>query len=151
MVPFIASLRIYPVSMHGTRPKTDKECGGKVLLPVSALHALTSRLSFQQGPMLFTISLGTKHTNCGVLEFIADEGIVNAPSWIFDSISAKVGDVVQVSLFRSREKHQWFSWHTCCFYVSTNLVVEKKFTPPPPSLSLLIYVNWNASNQSLRK
>ncbi|KAF6201688.1 hypothetical protein GE061_004083 [Apolygus lucorum] len=98
MAAFTATLRIYPVTIQLAHPKTDMECGGKVVLPVSALHALTSRVAFlQKSPLLFMISHGTKNTHCGVLEFTAEEGNVNVPSWILDTLQVKVGDTVQIS------------------------------------------------------
>uniref|UniRef100_A0A0A9XX91 Ubiquitin fusion degradation protein 1 n=1 Tax=Lygus hesperus TaxID=30085 RepID=A0A0A9XX91_LYGHE len=96
MAAFTATLKIYPVTMQLAHPKTDMECGGKVVLPVSALHALTSRVSFlQKSPMLFMISFGLKNTHCGVLEFTAEEGNVNVPSWILGTLQANIGDTVQ--------------------------------------------------------
>uniref|UniRef100_A0A0A9ZBT3 Ubiquitin fusion degradation protein 1 n=1 Tax=Lygus hesperus TaxID=30085 RepID=A0A0A9ZBT3_LYGHE len=98
MAAFTATLKIYPVTMQLAHPKTDMECGGKVVLPVSALHALTSRVSFlQKSPMLFMISFGLKNTHCGVLEFTAEEGNVNVPSWILGTLQANIGDTVQIS------------------------------------------------------
>lgn len=44
----------------------------------------------------FSVTLSDKTTHCGVLEFIAEEGQVNAPSWILDVLMAKVGDLVDV-------------------------------------------------------
>ncbi|BES98599.1 unnamed protein product [Nesidiocoris tenuis] len=101
---FSASLHIYPVTMMSDRPKTDFECGGNVILPSSALQTLSSGMPFNQqdskGPMTFSVTLSDKTTHCGVLEFIAEEGQVNAPSWILDVLMAKVGDLVDVTLVR---------------------------------------------------
>ena len=51
-------------------------------MPPSALDVLT-RLNIVY-PMLFKLTnrRGKRHTHCGVLEFVADEGKVYIPYWV---------------------------------------------------------------------
>ena len=64
-----------------------------VLLPPSALPRLMDLISDDDlpssslSPMMFRLAEETKgtSTHCGVLEFIADEGRVYAPEWVFTS------------------------------------------------------------------
>ena len=72
--------------------KTSEEIthGGKIIMPPSALEKL-SRLNISY-PMLFKLSNGKhdRHTHCGVLEFVAEEGRIYVPHW--------VGEILTLSL-----------------------------------------------------
>jgi ubiquitin fusion degradation protein 1 len=65
-----------------------------VILPASALHELARlRISY---PMMFMISnpqMGKK-TNCGVLEFSADEGICHLPYWMMNNLFLEEGSEI---------------------------------------------------------
>ncbi|VDN11935.1 unnamed protein product [Dibothriocephalus latus] len=67
-----------------------------VLLPPSALDHLT-RLNVQY-PMLFKLSnkKASRHTHCGVLEFVADEGMCYVPYWMLRNLQLEEGDMVHV-------------------------------------------------------
>lgn len=93
---FSREYRCYSTAMlpNGTRPEVEK--GGKIILPPSALHLL-SQMNVQF-PMMFklrNITLG-KVTHGGVLEFIADEGLVYMPSWMMRNLLLDEGDLVSV-------------------------------------------------------
>ena len=59
--------------------------GGKVFLPPSALEKLT-RLHIAY-PMVFELINGqaSKMTHAGVLEFIAEEGRIYLPQWVYQA------------------------------------------------------------------
>eukprot|EP01132_Coremiostelium_polycephalum_P003975 gene3975-4971_t len=90
---FFQKFKAYPVSFI---EKSFLESGGKILLPPSALNTL-SRLSIQY-PMLFEISNPTtqRASHCGVLEFIAEEGICYLPFWMMSNLGLKEGDFIDV-------------------------------------------------------
>lgn len=80
--------RCYPVVMLPGPEREDANHGGKVFLPPSALDKLT-RLHITY-PMLFELINGVKEgkqTHAGVLEFIAEEGKIYLPYWVYHSIS----------------------------------------------------------------
>uniref|UniRef100_A0A183T252 Ubiquitin fusion degradation protein 1 homolog n=1 Tax=Schistocephalus solidus TaxID=70667 RepID=A0A183T252_SCHSO len=66
------------------------------LLPPSALEHLT-RLNVQY-PMLFKLTnkKASRHTHCGVLEFVADEGMCYVPYWMLRNLQLEEGDMVHV-------------------------------------------------------
>lgn len=88
--------RCYPVSAM----KGDKKAanfGGKIYIPQSALHKLTTlHISY---PMLFEIrneeSGGCTHA--GVLEFTAEEGRAYLPEWMLANLKIKAGGLVRIS------------------------------------------------------
>lgn len=90
---FEASYRAYPVSFID---KLDAEKGDKVFLPPSALDRLSSmNLEY---PMLFNVtnrSSGSS-SHCGVLEFIAEEGLMYMPYWMMQNLAIQEGDTVKV-------------------------------------------------------
>ncbi|CAL4963778.1 unnamed protein product [Urochloa decumbens] len=78
------------------------EDGDKVLLPVSALHRLTTlRVDY---PMLFQLRAAAdpdddqphRTSHCGVLEFVADEGTVVMPRWMMANLRLGEGAAVRV-------------------------------------------------------
>ena len=92
---FTASYRAYPVSFID-RPQL--ELGDKVILPPSALERLT-RMQIDDYPMLFEVTNAKegKSTHCGVLEFVADEGVVYLPYWMMQNLLLGEGDIVKFS------------------------------------------------------
>ncbi|OQV17581.1 Ubiquitin fusion degradation protein 1-like protein [Hypsibius exemplaris] len=93
---FRRDYKCYSIAMlpHSNRPDVEK--GGKIILPPSALHLL-SQMNVQF-PMLFKLKNTAKNTvtHCGVLEFIADEGLVYMPSWMMRNLLMNEGDLVTV-------------------------------------------------------
>eukprot|EP00897_Mesotaenium_endlicherianum_P009816 jgi/Mesen1/8863/ME000053S08267 len=90
--PFEASYRAYPVSFID---KPHLENGDKVIMPPSALDRLASlHIDY---PMLFEIqnpAVG-RTSHCGVLEFVADEGLIYMPYWMMQNLLLEEGDVVK--------------------------------------------------------
>jgi ubiquitin fusion degradation protein 1 len=83
----------FPVSFIA---KEDLEKGNKIILPQSALDHL-ARLNISY-PMLFEISnpAAGRKTNCGVQEFIAEEGTCYLPYWMMSNLCMSEGDLVRV-------------------------------------------------------
>ncbi|GAV78284.1 UFD1 domain-containing protein [Cephalotus follicularis] len=83
----------YPVSFL---EKAHLEKGDKSIMPPSALDRLVS-LPIDY-PMLFELSNSSARriTHCGVLEFVADEGLVYLPYWMMQNMLLQEGDIVQV-------------------------------------------------------
>jgi ubiquitin fusion degradation protein 1 len=88
---FEAYYRCYPVTFL---EKPEAERGDKVFLPPSALDRL-AQLHIEY-PMLFQIEnkRDERSTHCGVLEFIADEGVVYLPYWMMQNLLLQEGDIV---------------------------------------------------------
>jgi ubiquitin fusion degradation protein 1 len=77
--------------------RSDIDRGDKIILPQSALNIL-SRLHIQY-PMLFKLTneaVGGIEVHCGVLEFVAEEGTVILPTWLFDFLCLEAGGYLQV-------------------------------------------------------
>ena len=91
---FEAQYRAYPVSFMD-RAELDK--GDKIILPPSALDRL-SQIGDLDFPMLFNIENVKEKTktHCGVLEFIADEGVCYLPYWMMQNLRLVEGDVLRV-------------------------------------------------------
>ena len=91
---FKQTYRCYSVTMLDNRE--DVERGGKIIMPPSALDQLT-RLHIQY-PMLFKLQNNqqARHTHCGVLEFVADEGRIYIPYWMMRNLLLNEGDLVEV-------------------------------------------------------
>jgi len=89
---FESVFRAYPVSFID-RP--DLENGDKVILPPSALERLSSlHIEF---PMLFEISnvKEQRKSHCGVLEFVAEEGVAYMPYWMMQNLLMAEGDIIK--------------------------------------------------------
>lgn len=90
---FEQNYRCYPVSFI---EKQHLEKGDKVIMPPSALD----RLAYLQidYPMLFEVSNPSsgKVSHCGVLEFIADEGLIYLPYWMMENMLLQEGDIINV-------------------------------------------------------
>ncbi|XP_054248118.1 ubiquitin recognition factor in ER-associated degradation protein 1-like [Indicator indicator] len=80
----------------GTSNRPDVERGGKIILPPSALAQL-SQLN-TSSPMVFRLTNpnGNRSTHCGVLEFVAEEGICYLPPWVMQLLELEEGEVLQV-------------------------------------------------------
>ncbi|KAK9817963.1 hypothetical protein WJX72_004999 [[Myrmecia] bisecta] len=90
---FEANYRCYPVSFLD---KLDAENGDKIFLPPSALDRLASlQIEF---PMLFKLEnrKAGRSTHCGVLEFVAEEGMVYMPYWMMQNLLLEEGDIVKI-------------------------------------------------------
>jgi hypothetical protein len=89
---FQRNLRAYPVSFID---KPQLENGDKIILPPSALDALTQmQVSY---PMLFQLeSSAGRITHCGVMEFIAEEGFAYLPYWMMQNIAVSEGELIKV-------------------------------------------------------
>lgn len=79
------------------RPREDANKGGKLIMPPSALDQLT-RLNISY-PMLFEVynSKSGRTTHCGVLEFIADEGVVHMPHWMMQNLVLSESDPLRIT------------------------------------------------------
>eukprot|EP00899_Mesostigma_viride_P027218 jgi/Mesvir1/7681/Mv11651-RA.1 len=68
--------------------------GMGVLLPPSALDRLA--MLHIEYPMLFEVTNAgaNRRTHCGVLEFVADEGLVYMPYWMMENLLLQEGDIV---------------------------------------------------------
>uniref|UniRef100_A0A8B9YCY5 Ubiquitin recognition factor in ER associated degradation 1 n=1 Tax=Bos mutus grunniens TaxID=30521 RepID=A0A8B9YCY5_BOSMU len=94
---FSTQYRCFSVSMlAGPNDRSDVEKGGKIIMPPSALDQL-SRLNITY-PMLFKLTNknSDRVTHCGVLEFVADEGICYLPHWMMQNLLLEEGGLVQV-------------------------------------------------------
>ncbi|KAK6234883.1 hypothetical protein QUC31_018648 [Theobroma cacao] len=85
--------RCYPVSFID---KAHLEKGDKAIMPASALDRLASL--HVEYPMLFELTNAPveRVSHCGVLEFIADEGMIYLPYWMMENMLLQEGDIVQV-------------------------------------------------------
>ncbi|KAI3788071.1 hypothetical protein L2E82_00711 [Cichorium intybus] len=90
---FEQNYRCYPVSFI---EKSHLEKGDKIIMPPSALD----RLAYLQidYPMLFELRnpSASKVSHCGVLEFVADEGLIYIPYWMMENMLLQEGDIVNV-------------------------------------------------------
>ncbi|XP_024028101.1 ubiquitin fusion degradation protein 1 homolog isoform X1 [Morus notabilis] len=90
---FEQSYRCYPVSFI-EKPHVEK--GDKIIMPPSALDRLANlRIDY---PMLFELNnpIARRVTHCGVLEFVADEGLIYLPYWMMENMLLQEGDKVQL-------------------------------------------------------
>ncbi|XP_040383340.1 ubiquitin recognition factor in ER-associated degradation protein 1-like [Oryza brachyantha] len=95
----------YRCCSPATINKPHLESGDKVIMPASALHRLTSLdVEF---PMLFELSRHSSYaaaaagaarrvSHCGVLEFVAEDGVVVIPGWMMRNMGVREGDLVGV-------------------------------------------------------
>ncbi|GJV51445.1 ubiquitin fusion degradation protein 1 [Tanacetum coccineum] len=90
---FEQNYRCYPVSFID---KSHLEKGDKIIMPPSALDRL-AHLQIDY-PMLFKLTnpLASKVSHCGVLEFVADEGLIYIPYWMMENMLLQEGDIVNV-------------------------------------------------------
>lgn len=90
---FEQTYRCYPTSFID---KPQLEGGDKIIMPPSALDRLAS-LHIEY-PMLFELrnAEAERISHCGVLEFIAEEGMVYMPYWMMQNLLLQEGDIVQI-------------------------------------------------------
>ncbi|KAJ7222678.1 hypothetical protein O6H91_14G080200 [Diphasiastrum complanatum] len=91
--PFEQNYRCYPASFID---KSHLENGDKVIMPPSALDRLASlRIDY---PMLFEVNnpATSRTSHCGVLEFVAEEGMIYMPYWMMQNLLLQEGDIVKV-------------------------------------------------------
>ncbi|XP_028752489.1 ubiquitin fusion degradation protein 1 homolog [Neltuma alba] len=85
--------RCYPASFID---KPQIESGDKIIMPPSALDRLASlHIDY---PMLFELrnEAAERVSHCGVLEFIAEEGMVYMPYWMMENMLLQEGDIVKL-------------------------------------------------------
>ncbi|RXH99558.1 hypothetical protein DVH24_021360 [Malus domestica] len=84
---FEQTYRCYPASFI---EKPQIESGDKSKSPTSSLHI--------DYPMLFELrnESAERVSHCGVLEFIAEEGMIYMPYWMMENMLLQEGDVVRV-------------------------------------------------------
>ncbi|KAM0932297.1 putative ubiquitin fusion degradation protein Ufd1 [Dioscorea sansibarensis] len=90
---FEQTYRCYPASFID---KPQLEIGDKIIMPPSALDRLASlHIDY---PMLFELhnAAAERISHCGVLEFIAEEGMVYMPYWMMQNMLLQEGDMVRV-------------------------------------------------------
>lgn len=90
---FEQTYRCYPASFI---EKPQLESGDKIIMPPSALDRLASlHIDY---PMLFELrnDAAERVSHCGVLEFIAEEGMIYMPYWMMENMLLQEGDIVRV-------------------------------------------------------
>lgn len=90
---FEQTYRCYPASFI---EKPQLESGDKIIMPPSALDRLASlHIDY---PMLFELrnASAERVSHCGVLEFIAEEGMIYMPYWMMENMLLQEGDTVRV-------------------------------------------------------
>lgn len=90
---FEQTYRCYPASFI---EKPQLETGDKIIMPPSALDRLASlHIDY---PMLFELrnDVTERLSHCGVLEFIAEEGMIYMPYWMMENMLLQEGDIVRV-------------------------------------------------------
>ncbi|GMH02801.1 hypothetical protein Nepgr_004640 [Nepenthes gracilis] len=90
---FEQTYRCYPASFI---EKPQIESGDKIIMPPSALDRLASlHIDY---PMLFELrnDAANRVSHCGVLEFIAEEGMIYMPYWMMENMLLQEGDIVGV-------------------------------------------------------
>lgn len=91
-------LKAYSVAMLPGRERENLSYGGKIIMPPSALAHLT-HLDLE-GPWMFQLTNATNpaaSTHAGVLEFIAEEGIVHLPYWMMKTLRLNEGDPIRIT------------------------------------------------------
>ncbi|KAF3435795.1 hypothetical protein FNV43_RR22887 [Rhamnella rubrinervis] len=84
------------LSSHLYNCQPQIESGDKIIMPPSALDRLASlHIDY---PMLFELRnhAAERVSHCGVLEFIAEEGMIYMPYWMMENMLLQEGDIVQV-------------------------------------------------------
>ncbi|KAI0277216.1 ubiquitin fusion degradation protein UFD1-domain-containing protein [Russula aff. rugulosa BPL654] len=91
-------LKAYSVAMLPGRERENLSYGGKIILPPSTLAHLTS-LDLES-PWMFKLrnpQNPAASTHAGVLEFIAEEGVVHLPYWMMKTLRLNEGDPVRIT------------------------------------------------------
>ncbi|KIK57707.1 hypothetical protein GYMLUDRAFT_246701 [Collybiopsis luxurians FD-317 M1] len=90
--------KAYSVAMMPGKERANVSYGGKIIMPPSSLAHLTS-LDLQS-PWQFKLrnpSNPAAETHAGVLEFIAEEGVVYLPYWMMKTLRLNEGDPIRVT------------------------------------------------------
>ncbi|EIM89844.1 ubiquitin fusion degradation protein I [Stereum hirsutum FP-91666 SS1] len=91
-------LKAYSVAMLPGRERENVSYGGKIIMPPSALAHLTS-LDLDS-PWMFKLrnpANPAASTHAGVLEFIAEEGVVHLPYWMMKTLRLNEGDPIRIT------------------------------------------------------
>ncbi|TFK30019.1 UFD1-domain-containing protein [Coprinopsis marcescibilis] len=91
-------LKAYSVAMLPGRSRDNVSYGGKIIMPQSALARLT-QLDLES-PWTFQLrnpSNPAASTHAGVLEFIAEEGVVHLPFWMMKTLRLNEGDPIRIT------------------------------------------------------
>ncbi|KAF9013911.1 ubiquitin fusion degradation protein UFD1-domain-containing protein [Cyathus striatus] len=91
-------LKAYSVAMLPGRERENVSYGGKIIMPPSALASLTN-LELA-GPWMFQLrnpANPAASTHAGVLEFIAQEGVVHLPYWMMKTLRLNEGDPIRIT------------------------------------------------------
>ncbi|KAG6868724.1 hypothetical protein C0993_011662 [Termitomyces sp. T159_Od127] len=91
-------LKAYSVAMLPGKERENVSYGGKIIMPPSALANLTN-LDLES-PWMFQLrnpSNPAASTHAGVLEFIAEEGVVHLPYWMMRTLRLEEGDPIRIT------------------------------------------------------
>ncbi|KAF5330880.1 hypothetical protein D9619_005453 [Psilocybe cf. subviscida] len=91
-------LKAYSMAMLPGRERENVSYGGKILMPQSSLARLT-QLDLE-GPWMFQLrnpANPAASTHAGVLEFIAEEGVVHLPYWMMKTLRLNEGDPIRIT------------------------------------------------------
>ncbi|CAL1385657.1 unnamed protein product [Linum trigynum] len=115
---FEQTYRCYPASFI---EKPQIESGDKIIMPPSALDRLASlHIDY---PMLFELQndAADRVSHCGVLEFIAEEGMIYMPYWMMENLLLQEGDIVRLkNVTLPKGKYVKLQPHTKDFLDITN-------------------------------
>ncbi|PKI82329.1 Ufd1p [Malassezia vespertilionis] len=93
-----AYFKAYHMARFPGRERNDVSYGGKIIMPPSALATITD-LELES-PWTFVLrnrnTAHPLHTHAGVVEFIAEEGVVYLPSWIMRMLQLDDGDPIYI-------------------------------------------------------
>ncbi|KAJ7271878.1 ubiquitin fusion degradation protein I [Mycena haematopus] len=90
--------KAYSVAMLPGKERLNLSYGGKIIMPPSALANLTA-LDLPS-PWMFQLRNPTNSaasTHAGVLEFIAEEGVVHLPYWMMKTLRLNEGDAIRIT------------------------------------------------------
>ncbi|KAF8798102.1 ubiquitin fusion degradation protein I [Phlegmacium glaucopus] len=91
-------LKAYSMAMLPGRERENVSYGGKIIMPQSALANLTN-LDLES-PWMFQLrnpANPAASTHGGVLEFIAEEGVVHLPYWMMRTLRLNEGDPIRIT------------------------------------------------------
>ncbi|RDB20960.1 Ubiquitin fusion degradation protein 1 [Hypsizygus marmoreus] len=91
-------LKAYSVAMLPGKERENLSYGGKIIMPPSALANLTN-LDLES-PWMFQLrnpANPAASTHAGVLEFIAEEGVVHLPYWMMKTLRLTEGDPIRIT------------------------------------------------------
>ena len=97
---FADSFRVHSVSLLAAEQQRDSnqlEYSDKIILPPSCLEKL-AHLEITY-PMIFEVTNPRylqRRLHCGVLEFIAQEGMIYLPYWMMENMHLNEGDIVHL-------------------------------------------------------